>query len=162
MNRFPLRLCAALLGAAVACGHSFAETDVDQADSLRFQEFFKDKKDAVKVWKDDDGNLDAGKRTETIKTYELTPAAPAQTAAPAVPNDPPAAATAAGEQGQRFEIRERYALGRSADTPYSAFYVIEALHKQSAQLCPRGWKKLGERSEPVAQDFFLYYELECL
>jgi hypothetical protein len=64
--------------------------------------------------------------------------------------------------GKRFEIRERYTLTRSAKTPYSAFYVIEPLYKQSAQLCAKGWKKLAERSEPIEQDYYLYYEIECL
>jgi hypothetical protein len=29
-------------------------------------------------------------------------------------------------------------------------------------LCAHGWKKLSERSEPIEQDFYLYYEIECL
>lgn len=69
---------------------------------------------------------------------------------------------AQGNTGQRFEIRERYTLTRSASTPYSAFFVIEPLFKQAAQLCPLGWKKIAERSTPVEQDFYLYYEVECL
>lgn len=148
---------------------ALAQMDVDQADSLNFQEFHKDKKEAIKVWNDG-----IGKKTETIKTYEqsTTTAAPATTSEPAPAAATPApakpAAAVADKQtrevkpSQRYEIRERYTLSRSAKTPYSAFYVIEPLHKQAAQLCPRGWKKLSERSEPVEQDFYLYYELECL
>jgi len=155
-----------LLLAALVSSAAQAQMDVDQADSLNFEAFHTDKKEAKKVWKEKD---------ETVKTYEqpaatttsvaptatttATTATPATTAAAATA---PAAAATAVKPGQRFEIRERYTLGRSTSTPYSAFYVIEALHKQSAQLCPKGWKKLNERSEPVEQDFFLYYEIECL
>lgn len=175
MNRFTLQLGAALVGAVLATAPALAETDVDQADSLRFNEFFKDKKDAVKVWKDSDGKLDAGKRQDTVKVYEQTPAPAAAGSTAPVASTPAPAATAgnasvaaaqakAGEDttGRRYEIRERYTLSRSAKTPYSAFYVIEAMHQQMAKLCPAGWRKLAERSEPVEQDFYLYYELECL
>jgi hypothetical protein len=144
------------------------DMDVDQADTIDFESFHKDKKEAVKVWKND-------KKNETVKAYDQTaPAAattapattsstpvPAAAAAPAVSATQPAQA-ASGPKGQRFEIRERYTLTRSTKTPYSAFYVIEPLYKQAAQLCPRGWRKLTERSEPIEQDFYLYYELECL
>lgn len=153
----------ALLLAALASTGAQAQMDVDQADSLNFEGFHTDKKEAKKIWKEKD---------ETVKTYEQPAAtntdAPATTAAAsaapaATANvDAPKAAASSVKPGQRFEIRDRYSLGRSASTPYSAFYVIEALHKQSAQLCPRGWKKLSERSEPIEQDFYMYYEIECL
>lgn len=147
--------------AAITLGTSaaLAQMDVDQADSLNFQSFHKDKKEAIKVW---DKNS-----STTTKAYQDQPAAGA-TAAPA-----PAAATDTSQNksltaavadtlGKRFEIRERYTLSRSTKTPYSAFYVIEPMVKQAAQLCPKGWKKLTEKSEPVEQDFYLYYEIECL
>jgi hypothetical protein len=161
--------------ATFACTTQAQDMDVDQADTIDFQSFHKDKKEAVKVWDK--------KSTTTTKAYDDKPAegssaAPAQsstTAAPAAAQTTTPVATAAkstttstaalipaGEAGKRFEIRERYTLTRSAKTPYSAFYVIEPLYKQAAQLCPRGWKKLTERSEPIEQDFYLYYELECL
>jgi hypothetical protein len=152
------------------------DMDVDQADTMDFESFHKDKKAAIKVWDK--------KSSSTTKVYEQKPAAsgnatsstePATAAgksgAPvssvAVPaatatTSAAAAQTPQGETGKRFEIRERYTLTRSTATPYSAFYVIEPLYKQSAQLCPRGWKKLAERSEPVEQDFYLYYLIECL
>jgi hypothetical protein len=165
-NSTLLPIVVALLTAA-GTPHAVAQMDVDQADSLNFEAFHKDKKEAVKVWKDD-----ATKKAETVKTYEqAAPAAPAAnqpaalTSAPVAVSTatvPTAAPVAASKPGQRFEIRERYALGRSAGTPYSAFYVIEAMHQQSAKLCPKGWKKLTERSEPVEGDFYLYYEIECL
>ncbi len=162
MNHSTRHLCALAIAGLIACSGASAETDVEQADSLRFQEFFKDKKDAVKVWKDAEGNLETGKRTETIKAYDTPATAPAPAASPSPAPASTAVTTDTDRRGQRFELRERYTLGRSASTPYSAFYVIEALHKQSAQLCARGWKKLGERSEPVEQDFYMYYEIECL
>lgn len=148
------------------------DMDVDQADSLDFGSFHKDKKEAVKAWQKDNSG--------PTKAYQDQPAADAPnsgttpaTAAPAAAaaatkptaTTPLAAANApatAGESGKRFEIRERYTLTKSAKTPYSAFYVLEPLYKQSAQLCPKGWKKVGERSEPVEQDFYLYYVIECL
>ena len=147
------------------------DKDVDQADSLDFQSFHKDKKAAVKVWKEGEG--DAAKNAP-VKAYDQTPASAAGTAAaPSITKAAaPATATAATSQpvttaaavkeGQRYEIRERYTLTRSTKTPYSAFYVIEPLYKQAAQLCARGWKKLTERSEPIEQDYYLYYEIECL
>lgn len=151
------------------------DMDVDQADTMDFESFHKDKKEAVKVWDRKSGS--------TTKVYENTPATGSTTsgaAAPAAAATKPATplsssavpatgATSAavqqtppGETGKRFEIRERYTLTRSTATPYSAFYVIEPLVKQSAQLCPRGWKKLAERSEPIEQDYYLYYLIECL
>lgn len=158
------------LSAAVTASHfSLAQMDVDQADSLNFEAFHKDKKESIKVWKDD-----KAKKDETVKAYDqtnatapaATPAAPAGSlgSAPitAATAAPVAAAATVSKPGQRYEVRERYTLSRSTKTPYSAFYVIEALHQQSAKLCPKGWKKLTERSEPVEQDFFQYYEIECL
>lgn len=167
-----------------ACQTTAQDMDVDQADTIDFQSFHKDKKEAIKAW-------DKGFGTTTTKAYEQPANATsttAPTAAPAAtggsaattstkavaPAAVPAAATAPskdavaasqvapGDAGKRFEIRERYTLTRSAATPYSAFFVLEPLAKQSAQLCPRGWKKLAERSEPVEQDFYMYQEIECL
>ena len=180
-------LFAALLSLGVLNAASVIaqDKDVDQADSLDFESFHKDKKAAVKVWKEGEGSTS---KTAPVKTYEQSPAAnstvPANTAAPAntaTSTTAPAAEkapisagtstakpaeavkpTEAVKEGQRYEIRERYTLTRSTKTPYSAFYVIEPLYKQSAQLCARGWKKLSERSEPIEQDFYLYYEIECL
>lgn len=168
-----------LIAAGLFSAGAMAQMDVDEADSLNFKDFHKDKKEAIKVWQDG-----VGQRSETIKTYDQ--GSPAATTPATTSNDAssitstaakpatasPAPASAAGsaaakpqadvKPGQRYEIRERYTLSRSAKTPYSAFYVIEPLHKQAYQFCPRGWKKLAERSEPVEQDFYLYFELECL
>ena len=163
-----------LVAAALFSAGAMAQMDVDEADSLNFQDFHKDKKEAIKVWQDG-----IGQRSETIKTYEA--ASPAATPPGTTATDTssitstvakPAAASASApaaakpqteaKSGLRYEIRERYTLSRSAKTPYSAFYVIEPLHKQAYQFCPRGWKKLTERSEPVEQDFYLYFEVECL
>lgn len=182
--RKPLIASLVTLGlASFAYQTTAQDMDVDQADTIDFQSFHKDKKEAVKVW---DKNS-----STTTKTYEVKPAATSgsatgssaasataatatggtKAAAPVSSTVVPAAtattsaATAGippGEVGKRFEIRERYTLTRSTATPYSAFYVIEPLYKESAELCPRGWKKLAERSEPVEQDFYLYYLIECL
>lgn len=167
MNSTLLKIVAFTLTAS-AGSFCFAQMDVDQADSLNFEAFHKDKKESIKVWKDD-----KTKKDETVKAYDQNNAAapattPANTGAlsstpvtTAVTSTAPVAAATA-KPGQRYEVRERYTLSRSAKTPYSAFYVIEALHQQSAKLCAKGWKKLAERSEPIEQDFFQYYEIECL
>ena len=171
----PLKIV--VLSLAVASPIAWAQMDVDQADSLNFEAFHKDKKESIKVWKDD-----KTKKDETVKTYEQTAPASATPApagslssTPVTPAaaTPPATTTAVNaapapvakadvKAGQRFELRERYSLGRSTRTPYSAFYVIEALHQQAAKYCPRGWRKLNERVEPVEQDFYQYFEIECL
>lgn len=161
---------ALIVAITLGTNASFAQMDVDQADSLNFGAFHKDKKEAIKVWE---------KGATTTKAYQdqpaasttaapapsaTTPAAPATAAAVATegPKTKSLAAVVAGESSKRFEIRERYTLTSSTKTPYSAFYVIEPLYKQAAQLCPKGWKKLAEKSEPVEQDFYQYYEIECL
>jgi hypothetical protein len=66
------------------------------------------------------------------------------------------------KKNQQFEIRERYSLGRSTTTPYSALYVIEALHQQMADICSNGWEIIREFSVPVESDFYMHYEFECL
>lgn len=134
------------------------EMDIEQADSLNFQSFHKDKKEAVKAWE---------KPAETTKTYDDKPATSksaqtADTSAATASNTVSTTANSNDIKGKRFELRERYTLTRSTQTPYSAFYVIEPLYKQAAQFCTKGWKKLGERSEPIEQDFYLYFEIECL
>ncbi|TDN53783.1 hypothetical protein [Azoarcus indigens] len=169
MTRSRLQLSLLLL-ASLLPGPAMAESDVDQADSLRFQQFFEDKSDSIKVWRETDGKIESGRRKPMVKTYEEgAPAgkpAAASAAPPAAAKAPVAKAAAAAPaeeiRGLRYEIRERYTLDRSDDTPYSALHVVTAMHKQMAGLCPNGWRKYAERSEPVGKDFFLYYELECL
>lgn len=162
---------AALIGTPSAL--TAQDMDIDQADTLNFQSFHKDKKEAVKAW---------DKKAEPTKAYSDQPAASKaatntnSTTVNSAPAATPATATSATTapvttasvtaesseiKGKRYELRERYTLTRSTQTPYSAFYVIEPLYKQAAQLCPKGWKKLGEWSEPIEQDFYLYYEIEC-
>ena len=165
-------LIALMYGIPLSQSTSAQDKDVDQADSLDFGAFHKDKKEAIKVWDK--------KSDTTTKAYSDQPANSTESAAGAtkaanssIPvNNAPvngvsatnaAAPIVAGEvSGKRYEIRERYTLTRSAKTPYSAFYVIEPLYKQAAQLCSKGWRKLAERSEPIEQDYYLYYEIECL
>lgn len=133
------------------------DMDVDQADSLNFQSFHKNKKEAVKAWE---------KPAETTKAYDdkssTSKADKTASASPAATSTASQTTSAEDIKGKRFEMRERYTLTRSAQTPYSAFYVIEPLYKQAAQLCPKGWRKISERSEPIEQDFYLYFEIECL
>jgi len=147
--------------------------DVDQADTIDFQSFHKDKKEAIKAWDKNSTTTTKAYDDTSVKSSATEPnksatPAPASAAAPvAAPTAATAAAVTpaqipAGAKGKRFEIRERYTLTRSTKTPYSAFYVNEPLYKQAATLCPLGWKKLAERSEPVEDDFYLYFEVECL
>lgn len=166
-NVLTLLLCGSFIFSLNAYAQ---DKDVDQADTLDFQSFHKDKKEAVKVW-------DKTSNTPT-KTYTDQPATPTSNSGAATTNSAPTnnvtpatntasktnitAPTTDDAHGKRFELRERYTLTRSAKTPYSAFYVIEPLYKQAAQLCVKGWRKLAERSEPIEQDYYLYYEIECL
>lgn len=162
INRVAL---AFALSIGISSGMVLAEEnmDVDQADSLNFEGFHKDKKEAVKIWKDDKEKTvkayDQNSTTAPVTTNATVPAATTLTSTPITAGAPTATAS---KSGKHFEIRERYTLSRSAKTPYSAFYVIESLHQQSAKLCPKGWKKLTERSEPIEQDFYMFYEIECL
>lgn len=158
MNRLT-KFTATGLVALLAVPLCQAQMDVDQADSLNFQGFHKDKKEAVQVWRED--KPEAEPNNYPVKVYEQDAAA-SITNASAPPSASAAPETTRPRSGKRYEIRERYTLSRSAATPYSAFLVVEALHRQMASLCPAGWRKLNERSEPVEGDFFLYYELECL
>ncbi len=159
-NLLALLLCGSFI--CVVNVHA-QDKDVDQADTLDFEAFHKDKKEAVKVWDKDSSTPTKAYSDTPVATKSTSVAQPNATATTA-----PSAAAATTPiassdlSGKRFEIRERYTLTRSAKTPYSAFYVIEPLYKQAAQLCPKGWKKLAERSEPVEQDYYLYYEIECL
>ncbi|HET8711252.1 MAG TPA: hypothetical protein VFM32_07740 [Spongiibacteraceae bacterium] len=147
-----------LCGSSVFIVNAYAQDkDVDQADTLDFEAFHKDKNEAVRAW--DKNSSTTTKAYSDQPTSSDTAVTMQKTAASTAPETKSAASDISGK---RFEMRERYTLTRSAKTPYSAFYVIEPLYKQAAQLCPKGWKKLAERSEPIEQDFYLYYEIECL
>lgn len=133
------------------------DMDVDQADSLNFQSFHKNKKEAVKAWEKPAETTKAyDEKSSTLKSDKTTSVSPAAASTALHTVNPDEI------KGKRFEMRERYTLTRSTQTPYSAFYVIEPLYKQAAQLCAKGWRKISERSEPIEQDFYLYFEIECL
>ena len=130
-----------IISSLILCGNTLAEFDVDDADSLDFESFHADKTPDKKVW-----------RTQKKATSETT-------------FDRIGGKVASVEQtgaGEVYEIRQRYSLYTSHQTRYSAFYVIEAMHRQMAELCPSGWQKLREWSTPINTDFYLYYELKCL
>lgn len=155
-------LFALLVIGNLLIGHAaFAQDkDVDQADTLDFQAFHKNKKEAIKVW-----DKNPAGPTKTYQDQTVENATAGKTVAPSTTSTATSktlVGTLTGEASKNFEIRERYTLTHSVKTPYSAFYVIEPLYKQAAQLCPKGWKKLSEKSEPVEQDYYLYYEIECL
>jgi hypothetical protein len=131
-----------LIFSSPICAEDF---DVDDADTLDFESFHKNKKQSTKTWKE--------QRKKASDSEQIPDSPMHSSASKTLPS--------ASHTGKRFEVRERYSLSRSNNTPYSAFYVTEALHKQMAELCPKGWNKLREWSVPVEKDFYLHYELQC-
>ncbi len=145
MYRLPPYLLI-LLMSLVYANPVIADFDVDDADSLDFEAFHRDKNPDKKTWE---------KKSITTSTNKAkTDALPLSEKEEHQSSD--------SNTGREYQVRERYSLERSTETPYSAFYVIEALHKQMASLCPKGWEKIKEWSKPVEKDFYLYYELRCL
>lgn len=63
--------------------------------------------------------------------------------------------------GETMNIRVRYTLTRSENTPFLAHTAIHALHSYIVDHCPRGWIKLAEWSLPVGEDQYLYYQFRC-
>ena len=155
-------LATALPTAAMA-----ADFDVDDADSLDFESFHEEKDNAVQIWKQGENEWSFKERATKAYADEEKPSSQLQqktvtstqqTAAPVTQQ----VTQKRAKSGDRFEIRQRYTLSRSAATPYSATHVIENLHQQMADICPAGWEKQREWSVPVAQDYYLHYEFECL
>jgi hypothetical protein len=161
-----------------------AQMDVDQADTLNFEEFHKHKDTAIKIYQTPKGDMKFGLKPEANKVYEApkkstatatesaatkpaTSQTPSNTAAPVqtnVENTAVAAPTElpVGNKGQRFEIRERFSLSKSTATPYNAITVIEALNVQMAGVCKNGWEKTRDFTLPIENDFYQHYEFECL
>lgn len=133
------------------------EMDVDQADSLDFERFHTNKKNAIKIWNDK-------KDSEPTQAYDTQPAAKQ----PAVPPTMVAAeaekagTTAADNSGKRFEIRELYSITGSTRTGYTPNTVVQALHLQMQGFCAKGWTKQEERSVPDGDEYYLYYVFKCL
>ena len=142
--------------------------DVDDADSLDFESFHTSKDNAIKLYDSKTGQILPGQKDQVQKTYEEPAAAKKETVSAdtekannqaASPGTP--AITPASTVGQRFEIRQRYAIGDSehtTDTPYTA---MNALHKKMAKHCPNGWVKQKEWAVPIDSDFYLHYEFQC-
>ncbi|HUH38115.1 MAG TPA: hypothetical protein VL027_09260 [Spongiibacteraceae bacterium] len=143
-----------ILALAMTVLPALAQQDVDLADSLNFEAFHKDKRETTKLFEAEEPAPSAAALADE------PPKGASDSAVEARPAQDGAAKPA--HTGQRFEVRERYTLTRSASTPYSAFYVIEVLHRQMAATCPNGWHKLREFSKPVENDFYLHYLFECL
>lgn len=141
-----------------AAGFAEEQMDVDLSDSLNFEEFHKDKPDSFKLWEDKDN---------VKKTYEES-SKPSQSDQPSAtaPETSSAAETTSTEsatKGKRYEIRELYSISGSDRTGYNPNTVVQALYLQMQGYCPKGWKKLDERSEPDGGDaFYMYYSFECL
>jgi len=136
---------------------TFAQTSVDDCDGLDFTACFSEKEEDLKLFEP--------RQKKTIKKiYETDEKAEAKQSAatPAVKTVSTAPPAQVEQAIEAFEIRERYTLGKSAQTPYSAFFVIEALHKKMAKTCPNGWTKLGEWSVAIeSPDYYLHYEFAC-
>lgn len=140
------------------------EMDVDLADSPFIEDFHKDKDQSIKIWSKEEGfGLQSG---ETKKVYEENAEEAAEVADSQLP--PPKAGAQTTDQGnnhsgKRYEIRELYSIGGSERTGYNPTTVVQALYLQMQGLCPAGWRKLDERSEPDGSDaFYMYYSFECL
>jgi hypothetical protein len=135
--------------------NSYAEFDVDDADSLDFESFHNDEKK---------NNAEEKKSLwDKLKKKTSTKPMPLQdgTSALKKTNNNTSQATKQLNNESILHIQERYTLSRSDHTPYSAFYVVEALHKKMAVQCPSGWNKIKEWSTPVEGDFFLHYQFSC-
>jgi hypothetical protein len=152
-----------------------AQMDVDQADTLNFEEFHKHKDTAIKIYQTPKGDMKFGLKPEANKVYDAAPqkqtattSESAATTTSATQSTADNTAVAAptelptGKKGQRFEIRERFSLGKSTATSYNATTVIEALNVQMADICKKGWEKTRDFALPIDNDFYQHYEFECL
>jgi hypothetical protein len=150
-----------------------AQLDVDDADSLRFQTFHDKKASSIQLYDGKKGGLKIGENPDAKKIYEDKPApktTPSSTndnasstgTEQAIDSDKDSMKLPTGEKGQRFEIRERYAIGFSNTTPYSIITVIEPLHQKMSSVCSNGWEIIREFYMPVEKDFYKHYEFECL
>ena len=129
------------------------DMDVDQADTLDFEAFHKEKKNAVKLWDD--------KKAEKVYDDKTEDTQSDSTAAAATKSGDKT--TGADKSGKRYEIRELYSITGSDRTGYNPTTVVQAMYLQMQGLCPKGWNKLDERSVPDGKDaFYLYYIFECL
>lgn len=155
MTRFgPFSIAIASSLALLFSAITYADYDVDDSDSLDFESFHTDKKSAIKIYQD--------KQTSPKKVYQDTASKPAAAAEQTKTSANTVIEEVEDGYTGIYEIRERYTLGKSAHTPYSAFFVIESLHKQMAELCPKGWEKQREWSVAIDEDFYLHYQFRCL
>ena len=121
---------------------SFAEAEVDAADSLDFEAFHHPEKP----------------QPENQQPENQQPA----TTQLKVTRTPPKQNNVAARGS--YHVSEYYSLGNSVHTSYSAFSVIEALHYKMAKYCPKGWEKLHEWVERQANTNVLRmnYQFRCL
>ena len=138
------------------CANAFAGFDVDDADSLDFESFHNidEKSDGEKSNKNKEWLWDELKQNTRSEQ-------PSSESSADKPNTSHISQPTTSTNNPSHSIQERYTLSRSDHTPYSAFYVIEALHKKMAVQCPSGWNKMKEWSTPVEGDFFLHYQFSC-
>jgi hypothetical protein len=64
--------------------------------------------------------------------------------------------------GEIRNIRVRYALYNSKNTPLHAHDAVPVLHSYISDYCPTGWLKLAEWSMPIERDYYLYFQFQCL
>ena len=129
------------------------DMDVDQADSLDFEAFHKEKKDAVKLWDDKKPEKAYDEKSDNTGEAKSDDTAATQSSGK----------TGSDKSGKRYEIRELYSITGSDRTGYNPTTVVQALYLQMQGLCPKGWNKLDERSVPNGKDaFYMYYIFECL
>jgi hypothetical protein len=136
-NALLLLFMASILSLNLVADDSMA---VDDADNFS-PEFHESKAEEIKFYDSSTGTFFGREKSKAEKAQD---------------NANPQASGQAS-----FEIYERYTLTRSDKTPYSAFYVIEALHTQMATQCPSGWNKVEEWSVSVESDYYLHYKFTC-
>lgn len=146
-----LILLSLIFFSTVNLSYAEDELDVDMADSFDFQKFHKEKAKPKLEKTYEKHSKKIEKKQREVKSGIMVK-----------PSNQSVFGSTGQDLSKRYEIRERYSLDRSNKTPYSAFSVIEAMYKQMAKYCPKGWLKEGEWSKPVEQDYFLYYQFKCL
>jgi hypothetical protein len=172
MNHSSIAILSA--GLLLIANIAYAQLDVDDADSLRFQTFHDKKSSSIQLYDTKKGGLKIGENPDAKKIYEEQPtskttststnSAAQNTGSPeqTIDSSKDSVKLPTGEKGQRFEIRERYAIGFSNTTPYSIITVIEPLHQKMSSVCSNGWEIIREFYLPVEKEFYKHYEFECL
>jgi hypothetical protein len=148
ITRLPTAVIISLFISLLGINTVYAEFDVDDADSLDFESFHKEKNPVIKTYEKNSDN-----------------ASPQ----PAATDDQEADVKTSNEQAalipkavkSRYEIRQRFTTGKSDNTSDGPLQAIDALYKKMATHCPNGWSKEKEWSVPIEGDFYLHYQFNC-